>query len=178
MPIRLPARVPVPVRYGLAPMPRVFLPLLVLAAACAGGPPPSAPGDDGPIAQVYREVQAYYADFSARDWDRFAAHFWPGATLTTVWTPAGESAPRVAACTIPEFVKAAPAGPGSKAVFEEKMETGSVRIENDLAQVWSYYTMRFGDAGNVVTTRGVDSITLLRHGGTWKIASIAYTSRQ
>jgi len=157
-------------------MKRLSLPTLLLLAACAGGPPPAPEGAD-PIAQVYREVQAYYADFSARDWDRFAAHFWPGATLTTVWTPKGESAAQVATFTIPEFVKAAPAGPGSKAVFEEKMETGSVRIENDLAQVWSYYTLRFGDAGDVGTTRGVDSITLMRHGGSWKITSIAYTAR-
>jgi hypothetical protein len=158
-------------------MRQLAVPLFLLASACAGGPPPNGQGE-GPLAEVYRELKAYYTDLSARDWSRFAGHFWPGATLTTVWAPKGETAPRVVACTVPEFVALAPEGPGSKAIFEEQMEYGSVRIENDLAQVWSYYTMKFGDPGDVQTTRGVDSITLLRHGGSWKITSIAYTGRQ
>ena len=45
--------------------------------------------------EVRGVLQSYYDAFSARDWDRFTEHFWPGATLTTVWVPEGEAAERV-----------------------------------------------------------------------------------
>lgn len=127
-------------------------------------------------ADVLAEVRAYYADFSARDWDAFAQHFWPGATIATIWTPPGESENRVVTQTIPEFVAMAPAGPGSKPIFSERMLDARVEVHGDLAQVWATYAAEFGEPGDVATWRGIDAFTLMRHRGRWRIASLAFTA--
>lgn len=125
--------------------------------------------------EVREELERYYEDFSARRWEAFADHFWPRATLTTVWQPPGEAGPRVVATAVPEFVEAAPQGPGSKPIFEERMTEAEVRVTGNLAQAWARYTARFGDEGSVQTWKGIDAFTLMRHEGRWRIVSLAYT---
>lgn len=68
---------------------------------------------------VIEFVQSYHETLSYRDWQRFAEHFWSGATIVTIWTPAGESAERVYPSTVSQFVERAPEGPGSREIFEE-----------------------------------------------------------
>jgi len=147
----------------------------VLFAACASESGPAADGDDSARREVLEAVETYYADFSAREWDRFGAHFWPGATLTTVWQPPGEDARRVVTTTVPEFVRLAPQGPDSKPIFEERMDSSDVRLAGNLAHVWAHYTARFGDSTDVVTWRGIDAFTLMKHDGRWRIVALAYT---
>ena len=79
--------------------------------------------DDARESAVRDRLEAYYADFSARDWDAFASHFWPGATITTIWQPPGESQMRVVSSSVPAFVEQAPDGPGSKEIFSERMKS-------------------------------------------------------
>lgn len=124
---------------------------------------------------VLAEIRRYYRDFSTRDWDAFAGHFWPGAILTTVWQPPGEAKQRVETLTIPQFVAQAPEGPGSKPIFEERMDSARVRLMGNLAHVWAFYTARFGDSVSVMTWRGIDAFTLMQHDGGWRIVSLAYT---
>jgi len=51
--------------------------------------------EGGPAHEAVRAALAsYYEAFSDRDWPRFAEHFWPGATLTTIWTPSSSRARR------------------------------------------------------------------------------------
>jgi len=132
-------------------------------------------GGGGAKREVLEELERYYDDFSARDWKRFADHFWPGATLTTVWQPPGETLPRVVATTVPDFVGQAPQGPGSKPIFEERMTGAEVTVTGNLAQVWARHTARFGEPDSVQTWKGIDAITLMRHEGRWRIVSLAYT---
>ena len=151
----------------------MVLPAILLGVlGCSGAPE----GDSSEAArrEVLAELERYYADFSARDWPAFATHFWPGATLTTVWQPPGEPAPRVVVTTVPEFVAKAPEGPSSKPVFEERMLGADIRIIGNLAQAWARYVTRFGDPGALQTWRGVDAFTLMRHEGRWRIVSLAY----
>ncbi|HSJ13043.1 MAG TPA: DUF4440 domain-containing protein [Longimicrobiales bacterium] len=133
------------------------------------------PVPDSVRAEVVAELEQYYDDFSSRDWPAFAEHFWPGATLTTIWAPPGEATPRVVAITVPEFVEQAPSGPGSKPIFEERMLEVVVTVQGPLAQAWARYRARFGDPGAVAEWTGVDAFTLLRHDGRWKIVSLGYT---
>jgi len=126
-------------------------------------------------ASVLSELRAYYADFSARNWEAFAGHFWPGAALTTVWQPPGAPEPRVVTTTVPAFVAQAPAGPGSKSIFEERLLGADIQVHRNLAQAWARYSVRFGDTGAVATWRGVDAFTLMWHDGRWKITSLTYT---
>ncbi len=119
-------------------------------------------------------IRAYYDDLSARDWPAFEAHFWPGATIVTVWQPPGEDHPRVVIQTIREFVEKAPEGPGSKPIFEERMRDAEVRVGEKLAQIWARYDARFGDPGAVREWRGTDAFTLLEHEGSWRIAALVF----
>lgn len=127
-------------------------------------------------AAVRTELEAYYADFSARDWERFSDHFWPGATITTVWKPPGDDSQRVAVTPVPEFVAWAPEGPGSREIFEEELSTVELRVAGNLAQAWARYSARFGDPGDVAKREGADAFTLMRHDGRWRILSLVYTS--
>ena len=124
--------------------------------------------------EILRELGSYYADFSARDWQKYADHFWPGATLTTIWKPEGEARDRVVVTTVPEFVAQAPKGPGSKPIFEERMTGAEVRVQGPLAHVWARYKARFGDPGKIADWSGVDAFTLMRLDGRWKIVALAY----
>lgn len=125
---------------------------------------------------ILAELRSYYRDLSDRDWEDFQDHFWPGATLTTVWKPPGEPEANVVATTVPEFVEQAPAGPGSREIFEEWMTDHDMILSKDLAQVWASYRARFGDPGDVEEWSGVDAFTLVKHDGRWKITSLAYSS--
>jgi hypothetical protein len=147
----------------------------VLLAACASESRSAIQAGDTAREEVIEAVESYYADFSAREWDRFSGHFWPSATLTTVWQPPGENAPRVVTTTVPEFVRLAPQGPDSKPIFEERMDSSDVRVAGNLAHVWAHYTARFGDSTDVATWRGIDAFTLMKHDGRWRIVALAYT---
>ncbi len=124
--------------------------------------------------ELRRVLDSYYLAFSDRDWPRFEDHFWPGATMTTIWTPPGETGPRVVASTIPEFVAQAPDGPGSREIFEESLIAAEITIEGDLAQAWVRYRARFGDPGAIAEWEGIDAFTLLNHDGEWRISSLSY----
>lgn len=156
---------------------RGLLALFLLLPACATERAP-APVSDPARREVLQELEHYYADFSARDWKAYAGHFWPGATLTTVWQPPGEPAPRVSTYTVPEFVAQAPEGPDSKPIFEERMVSAEVRHYGNLAHAWAHYTARFGDSAQVATWKGIDAFTLMRHDGRWRIVALAYTDEE
>ncbi len=96
--------------------------------------------------------------------------------MATIWTPAGEDDDRVVAVSVPDFVAQTPSGPDSREIFEERMVSARIEAEGDLAQAWTEYTARFGDPGDVIEWRGLDAFTLMRHGGQWKIVSLAYVS--
>lgn len=151
---------------------------LGLAAGCRG-PEPAARHVSGGAAlsaeaAALAAVEAYYTALSARDWEAFADCFWPGATITTVWQPEGEPAPRVFSVTVPEFVAKAPEGPGSREIFEERLVRAETWVQGDLAQVRADYEARFGDPGDVLEWTGVDALTLVRHAGRWRITSLAF----
>lgn len=143
-------------------------------------PQPSVPADatEANRAEVLDRLERYYADFSSRDWEAFASHFWPGATLTTVWQPPGADAPRVVVTDLDEFIALAPQGPGSREIFEERMLGAKVLTHGNLAQVWARYEARFGDPGEITEWRGIDAFTLMRHDGEWRIVSLSFTDEE
>jgi hypothetical protein len=154
---------------------RLALAILPLAAACLATEQIEA-GDDAERDAVLRVLTAYYGDFTARDWDAFAQHFWPGADITTIWQPPGEDSDRVVPTTIEDFVARAPAGPGSREIFEERMLRAEIRVFHNLAQAWVRYGTRFGDPDSIRYWEGIDAFSLLKYDGGWKIASLVFTS--
>ena len=157
---------------------------LALVVGCSASPNASWAGDvqswsSGRAIEagsVLAELEAYYTDLSARDWEAFADHFWPGARMATVWAPPGSAGPEVKLTTIPEFVAMAPEGPDSATVFAEWMTHAEVREAGILAEAWVRYEAHFGEPGELMEWSGVDSITLLFHGGRWRIVSLAYAA--
>ncbi len=140
--------------------------LLLLLAACVAPP--------GGTREVADAVRAYYADFSARDWPAFAAHFHDGAVLSARWTPPHATSPVVMMSSVAEFVARAPEGPGSQPVFEEWPTRIDVRRQGDMAMAWVDYRVRFGAPGALQEWGGVDAITLILHEGRWRITSLAW----
>jgi hypothetical protein len=131
--------------------------------------------DAGREARVRAAIERYYEVFSARDWAAFRASFWPGATFTTVWQPPGEAVPRVVVHTLDEFLAGTAEGPDSQPIFAERLLAAEVRLSGNLAQAWARYEAQFGAPGSVATWRGIDALTLMEHGGEWRIVSLAFT---
>lgn len=174
-----------PARVTRSRLRSLLLAALVLSALAGAActleyaPPDARRGQTVPdvdTSRILAELHSYYRDFSARDWAAFADHFWPGATITAVWQPPGADAPAVTVTTVPEFVAAAPEGPGSRAVFEEAMLDARIRRSGGLAQAWVRYRARFGDPGALQEWEGTDAFTLMQHGGQWRIVSLAFQS--
>ena len=151
---------------------------LSLFSACSvkrAEPEKTAPDAAQAEREIRAELERYYADFSARNWTAFAEHFWPGATITTVWQPPGASGPTVDVQSVPSFVAKAPEGPGSKPIFEERMTEVEVKLHRNLAHAWAWYDAKFGDSTRVDSWRGIDAFTLMKNQGRWRIASLAFT---
>ncbi len=159
-------------------MRRFILTLLIaVIASCVGNDTPPQPDTLQPDeTAVLAEIEAYYRDFSARDWEAFADHFWEGATMTTIWQPAEADTLQVMMMTIPDFVTQAPEGPGSKPIFEERMTDAEVKVTGNLAQVWAHYEAKFGDENNLMEWTGIDAFTLMYYDDRWCITSLAYVS--
>lgn len=122
-------------------------------------------------------VNDYYTDLSSRDWDAYAAHFWPGAHLATVWQPPGADSLQVTMTTVEEFIGQANQGPGSQPVFEEKMIDSEIWAYNNLATVWATYAAKFGTQDSLMKWEGIDAFTYMKHEGEWRIISLAYTQK-
>lgn len=150
--------------------------LLLWVASMTSCEPPRVESPNPAESEVHQFLESYYDALSARDWPSFTDHFWPGATMTTIWTPPGEATERVVATSIPDFVAQAPMGPGSREVFEERLISASIEIEGDLAQARARYEARFGDPGEITEWEGFDAFTLLKFQGEWRISSLAYLS--
>jgi hypothetical protein len=156
----------------------VVVVVLLWMASCtappAGSPRSVSAADLVSRAAILDELDRYYSDFSARRWSAYASHFWPGATITTAFQPQGESAERVVVMPIAEFVAKAPQGPGSQPIFEERMTQADVRVEGDLAQAWTRYTVKFGRPEKLSEWTGADAFTLMRFDGKWRIVSLVF----
>ena len=111
--------------------------------------------------EIRTELDSYYRDLSARNWIAFASHFWPGATITTIFTPPGESAERVFVQTVPEFVALTPQGADSKPVFSERMLNAEIHVQGSLAQAWARYEAEFGQPGDIARWTGIDAFALI-----------------
>lgn len=143
---------------------------MLLGWASCLRPEPETSADGAVRAQLIR----YYDALSARDWERLPTSFWPNATLTTIWRPPDEPEQRVWTTTVPAFIAAAPEGPDSQPIFEERPVSMEVRVDGRLASAWVRYRARFGSPDALACWTGTDLFTLIRQDREWRIVSIAY----
>ncbi|HKJ92350.1 MAG TPA: DUF4440 domain-containing protein, partial [Longimicrobiales bacterium] len=145
----------------------------VAKAPAHPGPPPA----QGPVDRraVLARLDRYYSDLSSRAWSAFTGHFWPGATLTTVYQPADEHAPRVVTTSVPAFVAQATEQASSR-TLRERMVDADVVVMGNIAQVRAHYEAHVRGRDGTHVWRGTDAFTLMKHGGEWRIVSLAYTA--
>jgi hypothetical protein len=156
---------------------------ICLSVACllvmSSSPAPATQENDQDRREVLNEITRYYRDMSCKEGHllpAFQAHFWSGATITTIWQSKGHDKPEVLVTPVPDFVLQSPSGPCSQPVFEEKMENAEVKIHHGLAQVWAHYNARFGKLEKLDEWSGIDAFTLLKHDSQWKIVSLVFRS--
>ena len=159
---------------------KYFTLLFILLASCSPGDDKSAVGPETQTESktIGQLLNNYYQDMSVRDWDKYREYFWPRATITTAWQVPGDSASRVDVTTIDDFIRETPNGPDSQPVFEEKMDSSTITVTNNLATAWVSYSAKFGTPENLSEWKGIDVFTLMRHDGQWKIVSLAFESEK
>jgi hypothetical protein len=143
-----------------------YLPLLLVLASCVA-PPPHSTGGPNPGPEIVAAVELMYNDLSARRWEALETHFLPESALVFS-TPSGPKR-----MTPPQFIEMVRKNVEGKEIFDEHMESASVRAHGDLAHVWSSFEGREGSGKDIRTWSGVDAFTLVKVEGRWKIALIA-----
>ena len=145
--------------------------------SCAGDGGGGGGVGDPPEKETLQAVlESYYADMSARDWQKYRAYFWDDATITTVWQQPGDSAASVHVISIDDFIAKTPEGPDSQPVFSERMKGSSIVVEGDLATAWVDYDAEFGRSDSLMRWSGTDVFSFLRHDGEWRIVSLVFKS--
>jgi hypothetical protein len=124
-------------------------------------------------AEVYAALRAYYATLSSRDFRRLGSHFLPRGTITDLGAAPGDSVVRPRAVGIEEFV--ARAGRARAAGFSDEPLHASIVTYGSLADAWVTYRARVGVRKDSTVTRfGVDAFHLVKVGGWWRIAGLAF----
>ena len=139
-------------------MPAMILALAALAA--------SAADKDA----VMRPVRAIVAGVAAHDSAMLAAQLRPGADVTVaVERPDGSRAIRH--LTAEQF--SGSIKPGSERL-EPRLETPDIRIDGDIAMVWTpYLFFRDGKLDHC----GANHFDLVREAGIWKIQNVTWSTR-
>lgn len=158
----------------------------VAALACATpaaaqeptpGERPTA-GPDG-VATVDGIIEALYASISGpageRDWDRFRSLFLPGAILMNA-SPRPDTVPPPSPVSPEGYAERAAPYFRDHAFYEVESDRTELRFGTVLT-AWSTYESRH-DPTEEPFARGINSITLIRHGGRWWVASILWDSER
>ena len=152
---------------------------LALSACRLERAPSGRPGgyvpepDSAASAEVYAAIRGYYAALTSRDWRLLGASFWPRATITTVRATPDDTVPRVRTLTIEEFV--AGAGKAEAGVFADEALRANIVTYGALADAWVTYHARVGATAQTAANRyGIDAFHLMKLGGQWRIAGLAF----
>lgn len=144
--------------------------LATFAAACALATAAQAQETPGEALEALYEVISGPVG-EARDWDRFRELFLPGAQMSVVVT-APDGAERVVVLTLEDYVERN----GERLAeigFTETETRRETFLYGGMATILSAYEAIRADTGEMIAV-GVNSLTIVDDGGTWKIASIAW----
>lgn len=144
--------------------------LATLAASCALATAAQAQETPGEALEALYEVISGPVG-EARDWDRFRELFLPGAQMSVVVT-APDGAERVVVLTLEDYVERN----GERLAeigFTETETRRETFLYGGMATILSAYEAIRADTGETIAV-GVNSLTIVDDGGTWKIASIAW----
>ena len=115
--------------------------ILILAGLLLGPGTPVAPQSTPESREVLAVVQATFDAIREQDGDRLRDLFHPEARLFS--TGLREGGPSISVLTVDAFVEAVTA---SRDLVDERFHNPEVRIEDNLASVWTPYTLHRDDA--------------------------------
>lgn len=143
--------------------------LWILLSFGAGSPAAAQEPDDETA--VIRAVETLFRAMRGADTTALRAAFHPEARLVT--TATGDGGPAVRISTVDDFVRSVGE---SGAVLDETIHDPEVRIDGDLAQLWTRYEIRIdGEFSHC----GVDAFHLARtEDGGWVVIGLADTRRR
>ena len=118
--------------------------------------------------RVLRVVQEVFDYLAERDSEAMKTLFWPGAVLVSD-RPGPDGDRRQGFTPVEEWAESL-AGAASDRVIERVVDP-EVRIDDNIAAVWTDYTLEAGD----YAADGVDAFHLVKQDGVWKIISLIYT---
>ena len=124
---------------------------------------------------VLAALRNYYARLSAKDWRAIRAAFYPGGTVTTRMTPAGERTPRIAVQSADDFVRRVSEGAARAGNYSVRMLHAHVTGYGDVADAWVISETRMGKGRDSAVTRGIDAFHLYRDRGLWRITDLTWT---
>jgi hypothetical protein len=146
-----------------------FVMVVVLLMSIA---PPSVARAQSAERDVIAVVQKLFDGMRTRDTAAVRSVFDPMARLLGLANREGQRV--VQATTVDQFVNiVARSAPGS--VLHERIYDPEVRVDDDLAQVWTYYTFH---RDTTFSHCGYDAFQLARTTAGWKITQLADTRRQ
>jgi hypothetical protein len=148
---------------------RVRFSLLVLAALAVA--PRISFAQDAERANVLATVQKVFDAMRTRDTALLFSAFDSSARMMRIVKRT--SPPSVSLTPISQFAAAILRGPAGD-VWNERIYDPEVRIDGDIAQVWTYYTFH---RNTTFSHCGVDAFMLAKVGATWKITQLADTQR-
>lgn len=121
--------------------------------------------------EVLATVTRLFDGMRARDTAMVRSTFAPGAELKGVGMRDGK--PGVAPTPADEFIRMVGSATGPQ--WDERIHRPEVRIDGNLAAVWTFYDFYLGDK---LSHCGVDAFHLARLADGWKIISLADTRRR
>jgi len=146
---------------------RSTVPVAVAIASLLAATPARAQGDERAVVAA---VTKFLDGIRTRDTSLMRSTVVSGATLVRVGGPTGLGAPAAIDAIIERTGKGT--GPGN----DERIATPEVRIDDQLASLWAYYTLtRPGESR--IDGCGVNMFLLRQGADGWKIFQIAATSR-
>lgn len=141
-----------------------WIPLLLAAAT------PEQPPADSEGAAVLAPAERLLGAISTRDAAAIVRETRPDARLTVVMErPDGTRTIRSA--TLVEFSRIIASGKGAA---EERSGPPTIRVDGDVAMVWSRYTFYLDGK---IRHCGINHFDLIREGGAWKILNITSSQR-
>lgn len=143
-----------------------LLPLVLALAA-----PATARAQSMEEKDVVAVIEKFFAGMLARDTAMMRTTFDPAGRLVAIAQPR-EGQPTVRATTMDQFLAGIARGTGEGA--NERIHSPEVRIDGNLATVWTFYTLHVGER---FIHCGYDAFQLLRLPEGWKIVSVADTRR-
>ncbi len=141
--------------------------ILIFAGLLLGVDTPVAAQSTPDSREVVAVVRATFDAMREKDGDKLRGLFHPEARLFS--TGLREGALSIAVTTLNDFVESVTT---SQDFLDERFQDPEVRIEQDLASVWTPYTFHRGE---VFSHCGIDAIHLIRDESGWRIVGLAYT---